>query len=65
VDISTIDANKTGERTTTRRMQVPGYGPHVIITMTNMRANIPEIKERFETAVIVMQVCVSWSQLLH
>lgn len=56
VDVSTIDANKTGERTTTRRLPVPGYTPHVIVIMTNMRAQHAEVKERMETAAIVMQV---------
>lgn len=65
VDVSTIDANKTGERTTTRRLPVPGYSPHVIVIMTNMRAQQAEIKERFETAVIVMQVLLTHTRALR
>lgn len=55
VDVSTVDANKTGERTTTRRLPIPGYTPHLVVTMTNMRAQHADIKERMETAAIVMQ----------
>lgn len=57
IDVSSIDAEKTGERTVTRRMGVPGYSPHIVVVMTNMRAQLPEVKERLETAVIVMQRC--------
>ena len=55
VDVSTIDANKTGERTTTKRIGIPGYGPHLVVLMTNMRAFQSDVKERMETAAIVMQ----------
>jgi hypothetical protein len=57
VDVSTIDANKTGERTTTKRFPVPGHGPHIVVFMTNIRAQDSVVKERFETAAIVMQRC--------
>ena len=57
VDMSSADAEKTGERSVTKRIGVPGYLPHIVVVMTNMRAQLPEIKERLETAVIVMQRC--------
>lgn len=57
IDMSSADAEKTGERTVTRRLGVPGYLPHIVVVMTNMRAQLPEVKERLETAVIVMQRC--------
>lgn len=55
VDMSSADAEKTGERSVTKRLGVPGYSPHIVVVMTNMRAQLPEVKERLETAVIVMQ----------
>ena len=57
IDMSSADAEKTGERTVTKRLGVPGYLPHIIVVMTNMRAQLPEVKERLETAAIVMQRC--------
>lgn len=55
IDMSSADAEKTGERTVTRRLGVPGYLPHIVVVMTNMKAFLPDIKERLETAAIVMQ----------
>jgi hypothetical protein len=40
IDVATIDANKTGERTTTKRLPVPGYLPHMVVAMSNMRAQV-------------------------
>jgi hypothetical protein len=57
VDMSSADTEKTGERSITKRLGVPGYLPHLVVAMTNMRAQLADIKERLETAVIVMQRC--------
>lgn len=40
VDMSSADAEKTGERTITKRLGVPGYLPHIVVVMTNMRAQV-------------------------
>jgi hypothetical protein len=40
VDLSTSDANKTGERTTTRRIPIVGYTTHAVTIMTNMQCQV-------------------------
>lgn len=55
VDLSTSDANKTGERTTTRRIPIVGYTTHAVTIMTNMQCQDSATRERLETAAIVMQ----------
>ena len=40
VDMSSADTDKTGERSVTKRLGVPGYLPHLVVAMTNMRAQV-------------------------
>lgn len=63
VDVSTMDANKTGERTTTRRLPIPGYQLLLKLLCTNMAPVNAEIKERFETLAIVAHKCFCGGQV--